>query len=47
MIRREMYIWKGNLKVGCSLVTLFKAVCSQGKEKVKARGCFFSKLMFL
>lgn len=28
-------------------VTLFKAVCSQGKEKVKARGCFFSRLMFL
>lgn len=28
-------------------VTLFKAVCSQGNEKVKARGCFFSRLMFL
>lgn len=35
-----------DLEDGSRAVTLFEAVCSQGKEKVKARGCFFFKVMF-
>lgn len=38
---------EGKSEDGRRVGTLFKAVCSQGKEKVKARGCFFSTLMFL
>lgn len=42
---KNTHLWE-SVEDGGRAVTSFKVLCWQGNEKVKARGCFFFRLMF-